>query len=106
MTTIAKEKERLGDGTTAKMKKEKKKKKKKEPKKLTAAEERRNRHGKVIRSLLLSKMSSHLSGTSTQHEAGIPTVICVQGMMTIGTSRGFVLVYVSGETLPRRHFRT
>ena len=53
----------------------------------------------MIRSLLLSKMSTHLSSTSTQHEAGIPTVICVQGMMTIGTSRGFVLVYDAAQEL-------
>ena len=34
-----------------------------------------------------------MASPSTQREAGIPTVICVNDLMAIGTSRGFILVY-------------
>eukprot|EP00040_Diaphanoeca_grandis_P035956 m.227446 g.227446 ORF g.227446 m.227446 type:complete len:1426 (-) comp33521_c0_seq2:201-4478(-) len=64
---------------------------------MTQSERRRNKHGKVLRSLLLSKMSQHMASPGTQREVGIPTVICVHGFMAIGTSRGFVLVYEANQ---------
>ena len=63
----------------------------------TKSEQRRNKHGKVLRSLMLRKMSQHMALPSTQREVGIPTVISVQGIMAIGTSRGFVLTYEANQ---------
>lgn len=60
----------------------------------SGAAARRDKHGKVLRSLMCSRMSQHMASPATQREAGIPTVICVHGvMMAVGTSRGYVLVY-------------
>eukprot|EP00041_Stephanoeca_diplocostata_P020693 m.467924 g.467924 ORF g.467924 m.467924 type:complete len:1504 (-) comp21642_c1_seq29:5786-10297(-) len=66
---------------------------------MTTTEKRRNKHGKVLRSLLLSRMSQHMASPSTQREVGIPTVICVRDFMAIGTGRGFVLVYEANQNL-------
>lgn len=45
--------------------------------KLTLMEKRRNKHGKVLRSLLLSKMSQHMASPSTQRE------VCKQKSMLV-----------------------
>jgi hypothetical protein len=54
---------------------------------MSQMEKRRNKHGKVLRSVLLTRMSQHMASPSTQREVGIPTVICVHGECAVAMWR-------------------
>lgn len=84
------------------------KRRKPAPKQMTFQEQRRNKHGKVLRNVLLVKMSQNMAAPNTQRDVGLPTVIHVQQYMAIGiinrslqSVRLVVCLYSLGQYLIR-----